>query len=387
VGAGVNRIGAGLTVTGLVVTALAPTLALDAAAAQCATPAGVYRGPVGWAQRLIDPARIWPLANGSGQLVAVIGTGVDVDNPQFAPGQVTADAATDQDCDGRGTFAAGIVAAQGDPTTTFTGIAPGAEILSLKFTEGQDAAPDALAEAIGAATDAGATVILVVMPVEYDSPALTEAIADAVARDAVVVAAAAGGQAGATTYPATLPGVLAVGAIDAAGKPVQDEAGDHVAIAAPGKDLVATSAGAEGAVGHRWGVNDPTFAAAYVAGAVALIRSYRPELTATQVHNRLLLTASRPAGGGHDAQLGWGVLDAYAAVTAELPPNAPGPDAGQPAPPQETVRPEAAPEEPAPHDRAPGMFAVLGVFLASVAAAGAATVRRGRARGWRPGVH
>jgi membrane-anchored mycosin MYCP len=381
-----SRIRAGLAVTALA-SAMTAGMPAATAAAQCAVPAGVYRGPVGWAQRLLDPARIWPLANGSGQLVAVIGTGVDVDNPQFAPGQVTGSTPdADQDCDGRGTFAAGIVAAQGDPTTTFTGIAPGAGILSLKFTAGDEAAPDTLAEAIRDATNAGATVILVVVPVEYDSPALTDAVTDAVARNVVVVAAAAGERSGAVSYPASLPGVLAVGAIDAAGTPVQDEAGDHVALAAPGKDLVATSAGAAGTVGHRWGVNDPTFAAAYVAGAVALLRSYRPDLTAAQVRTRLLLTASRPADGGHDPQLGWGVLDAYAAVTAELPPDAPGPEANQPVAPQETIRPEAAPQEPVSHDRAPGLLAVLGVFLASIAAAGAATVRRGRARGWRPGV-
>src|SRR6476469_4092469 len=90
-------------------------------------PAGVYRDAAGWAQRLTDPARIWPLTNGAGALVAVLGTGVDAGNTQFARGQVVAGSDGD-DCDGRGTFAAGIVAARPNPSTTFTGMAPGASV-------------------------------------------------------------------------------------------------------------------------------------------------------------------------------------------------------------------------------------------------------------------
>ncbi|HYQ66643.1 MAG TPA: peptidase S8, partial [Actinophytocola sp.] len=111
--------GARLLVAIGVLMAVTPPAAA-AAVRQCAVPAGVYRDAAGWAQRLTDPARIWPLTNGAGALVAVLGTGVDAGNTQFARGQVVAGSDGD-DCDGRGTFAAGIVAARPNPSTTFTG--------------------------------------------------------------------------------------------------------------------------------------------------------------------------------------------------------------------------------------------------------------------------
>jgi len=358
-----------------------------AAAAQCAVPAGVYREPVGWAQRLIGAPRIWPVADGSGQLVAVLGTGVDSDNAQFAPGQVLAGGTGD--CDGRGTFAAGIIGAQADPATTFAGIAPGTRILPVRYTQtttgGDAVGPDALAGALRRAVDAEATVALVAVAVPASSPALAAAVREALARDVVVVAPAVGDKPGSLSYPAALPGVVGVGAVDRDGAPVQVESGDHVSIAAPGSDLAGTSAGADGGLGHRWGVDEPAFAAAHVAGVVALLRSHRPDLTGEQVVTRLTLTANRPASGGHDPRLGWGVLDAYAAVTAELPAGVAGPGAPPVSRPAEAVRVAPGRVRTGPGDRVPGVLGVAGVILAGLVAAGAVTLRRGRARGWRPG--
>jgi membrane-anchored mycosin MYCP len=365
-----------LVAVGVLLAVFAPQSA--AAAAQCATPAGVYRDGVGWAQRLTDPARIWPLTNGAGQLVAVLGTGVDAGNAQFAAGQVVP-GSDGTDCDGRGTFAAGIVAARPDPTTTFTGMAPGAAVLGVRYTEtmtsgtgGDGPDPDALAEAITRAVTAGAGVVLVVVPSRRDSPALGLAVRDAVARGAVVVSPATGDQPGMRSYPTSLPGVVGVGAHDRAGAPVQQESGDHVAVAAPGDGLVSTAPGTAGRPGHRWGVKEPAFAAAYVAGAVALMRAYRPELAPAQVLARLTATANRPPGGGRDPRLGWGVVDVPAAVSAELP------EVSQVTAPPTTVAPAAGPVPPAPRPRLPGVLALLGLAAAALAAVTAMVTTRAR---------
>jgi membrane-anchored mycosin MYCP len=347
------------------------------AAARCAEPAGVYRDTVGWAQKLVDPARIWPLADGSGQVVAVVGTGVDASNAQFGPVQV---GSTVDDCDGRGTFAAGIVAAQANPATTFTGIAPRARILAIRFTQTTDGPddpdPDALATAITEAVDGGATVVLVAVPASRTSRALAEAVAGAVADDVVVVSPAAGTEAGAHSYPTALPGVVAVGALDRSGAPVQAESGPYVSLAAPGADLVSTSAGTGGALGHRWGVTDPTFSAAYVAGVVALLRAYRPELGPAEVLDRLVSTASRPPSGSRDDRLGWGTLNAYDAVAAVLP-------AGAARPPADAFVATESVGARKDH-RSAGTLTVLGVALAALLATAIAVIRRGRARNWRP---
>lgn len=335
----------------------------SATAAQCADPAGVYRDSVGWAQRLTDPARVWPLTNGAGQLLAVLGTGVDANNAQFAAGQVVpgSDAT---DCDGRGTFAAGIVAARPDPATTFTGMAPGVRVLGVRYTEtttsggfaGAD--PNALAAALDRAVTDGASVALVVVPSMVSSPALEQSVRVALARGVVVVSPAMAAEPGQKSYPTSLPGVVGVGAHDRAGTPLQKETGDYVSVAAPGAGLVSTAAGAHGGLGHRWGINDPAFAAAYVAGAVVLVRGYHPELGPAEILTRLTATANRPPGGGHDPRLGWGVLDVPAAVSAELPSVKPG--VSRPA----TVVPAAAPAPPAIRDRLPGVVALLGLTTA-----------------------
>jgi hypothetical protein len=285
------------------------------------------------------------------------------------------------DCDGRGTFAAGIVAAKANPATTFTGIAPGARILAIRYTQATDRSgdagpdPDALAAAITAAVNGGATVVLVAVPASRTSQALAAAVARAVARDVVVVSPAAGTEAGARSYPTALPDVVAVAARDRAGAPVQEESGAYLSLAAPGADLVSTSAGADGELGHRWGITDPTFSAAYVAGVVALLRAYRPALGPAEVLDRLITTASRPPSGSRDDRLGWGTLNAYAAVTADLP-------AGPAQPPDAAF--VATEPVGAQEDRRPaGALTVLGVTMAVLLAIGLAVIRRGRARNWR----
>jgi hypothetical protein len=55
-------------------------------------------------------------------------------------------------------------------------------------------------------------------------------------------------------------------------------------------------------------------AAAFVAGAAALVRDYRPKLTATQVRQRLENTADHPTGRLPDPSLGYGIVDPGAAV-------------------------------------------------------------------------
>ncbi|WET77564.1 S8 family serine peptidase [Amycolatopsis sp. QT-25] len=356
-----------------------------AVAEQCANPTGTYTAAVSWGQRLIDPVRIWPLSRGAGQLVAVIGTGVDGGNGQFAPGQlVGGQGTTADDCDGRGTIAAGIVGAQPDPSTTFTGIAPGAKILPIRYTQvngGGD--PGQLASAIETALNRGAGIVLIAVPAAADSPALTGAVSRAREKGALVISPAAGTQQAQTSYPTATPGVLAVGSTNRTGAAVQSESGSYVGISAPGAELVSTSAGAGGTVAHRWPVSDPSLAAAHVAGVAALVRAYHPALSPEQVVARLTLTAHRGPGGGHDPRRGWGAIDAYAAVSASIPAGTPGPGGPPSVAPDTFVVPAAAPAR-ANADKVSGVLAIAGVAAAIAAGVVVAAIRRGKRRGWKP---
>jgi hypothetical protein len=59
-----------------------------------------------------------------------------------------------------------------------------------------------------------------------------------------------------------------------------------------------------------------SMAAPQVAGVAALVRRLNPDLGAAEVIRVLKQTASRPAGSGWSSDLGWGILDAGAAVDA-----------------------------------------------------------------------
>ena len=297
-----------MKVTATVFVALVVALFVDvplAQAAGCATSTEVYQDPPSWAQKLVDPSRIWLLTKGTGQTVAIVGAGVDGSNPQFGRDQVlssddlVARPGGVADCDGRGTFAAGIIGAQPNDQTTFVGLAPGARLLPVRYTAGSGDTnpgdPGRLATAITQAVHAGAGTILVDIPTTVDSAALDDAVAAALAAGSVIVSPAAGTQQGIVSYPTALPGVLAVGAADRNGVAVQTEAGDYIDIAAPGADLVSTSAGG---FGDSWPIKDLSAAAAYVAATVALLRSHQPTATPAQIVNRLTLTASRASGGG-----------------------------------------------------------------------------------------
>ncbi|GAA3521287.1 S8 family serine peptidase [Actinocatenispora rupis] len=364
---------------------------------RCATPAGVYRDGTPWAQELLAPQRVWPLTTGAGQTVAVVGTGVDPGNAQLA-GRVSGSETfgqvdkTHPDCNGRGTVAAGMIAAVPRGSTTFSGLAPGASILSLHYTDAADGdaggsggAPsaDQLAAAIDSARQHHADVVCVAVPTTEDSGQLRKAVAAAVAAGIVVVSPALIGQNGgaaARSYPTSLPGVLGVASVDRNGSAVSGETGDYLDVSAPGADVVGTAAGAGGHVGHNWPVNDPAAAAGYAAATVALVRAYRPELTtAAAVVDRIEATADRGTQS-HDPRVGHGLIDPYAAVTAELPTHR-----GTPRPKTRTVQAAAVTTPHLDPHRTPvvviGLGAVAGAIVATLLVA---ATRRARANGFRP---
>lgn len=363
-----------------------------AADPQCAGPNGVYSGPVPWAQTLLVPGKVWPLTNGSGVQVAVLGTGVDPGNAQFAAGQVLP--AIDllngmpsaPDCDGQGTFAAGIIGAQAHGGTTVAGLAPGVRILPVRYTATADppggADPDLLATAIDRATAAGCGVILITDPAASDSNALQLAVQNATASGDVVISPAVGSSPNATSYPTATPGVIGVGGLGQGGLAVQAESGAYIALAAPAANLVGIAPGARGQLGQRWPVSGSAYAAAYVAGSVALLRSYKPSLDPAQISTRLLLTASH-LGTGHSPQLGWGVVDPVNALTANLSPDAAAPTIGSaPRAAPHSSRGAATPSGLSPRRIGLLLLLIVGVVVVLLLMVGAAraVLRWGRSR-------
>jgi membrane-anchored mycosin MYCP len=346
-----------------------------------------------------------------------------------------------QDCDGHGTIVAGIIGADTRGTVlAFTGVAPDANILAIKHTSqlyttqdagGTRAAGDllTLAEAVRYAADQP-DVKVITMSVDDCMPANAAQLTSQAARqlqaaihyavnskDKVVIAAAGnltandgtdqnGQQATACQNvpqntnpdpnqlnqievpPVYADDVVSVASVDpTTGAPSPFTVwGPWVTIAAPGQGIMSVDPATNGTVlsdrtvdnGKQVAMQGTSFAAPYVAGVVALVRSRFPSLTARQVISRIEATAQHPSGpGGRNNQIGYGIIDPVAALTAVIP----GQN-GVPA--AENVRIPAVLPMAAVKDWAPMRVALIGTVAGIAVLLGTLfvvrTVRRNRAR-------
>lgn len=361
-----------------------------------------------WAQKRLALQRAWQLSLGKGVIVGVVDSGVDGKVPQLAgrvrPGQDVVTGANggnaDDDCLGHGTMVAGIIAAAELDGTGFAGVAPEATILPIRQANGNDdGTASSMARGIRAAVDAGAKVINISASSFFPSEDLRSAVEYAAGKDVLIVAAASNEaqEGNPKAYPAAYPQVLAVGAIGEDGKRTDfSEVGYYLDMVAPGKDVIGLSRGGPGHVQD----SGTSFAAPFVAGVAALVRSYHPGLTAEQVKKRIELTADHPGRDVPDVEFGNGVVNPFAAVSTAIPGEQAG--GGKPGPGQ-AVSGESAgstdsvtgrvsnrvnvPEVPAENDypRSAALvfsgFAVLAVVVLGLLAV---VIPRGHRRRWQP---
>ncbi|MGL5861779.1 MAG: S8 family serine peptidase [Phycicoccus sp.] len=329
--------------------------------------------------------------------VAVVGSGIDKKNPQFRAGQVLpgrdvlegVGPATD-DCDGSGTFVAGLIGAQDVTETTVAGIAPAVTLLPVRVFQSVDGGssrgpkPGVLADGIDYATGSGAEVIVVYEAATRSSDKLRKAVARANRAGIVVVA---GGRSesdsedAAELYPCGYPDVLGVAGVDPDGAALDGScAGADVDLSAPGAQLVSTAAGGTGSLAHvPIEGAAPGYAAGYVGAAAALLRAHRPGMPVRELVGRLVRTAEPTPTGIRDDQLGWGLVDPYRAVSGVDALDAVG--ARTVASREVRIRPKEQ------RSTDIGSLALGGILL-TTALAGATistTVRNARKRGWRPG--
>lgn len=318
-------IGAGLLVAGL-----AP------AAAPLRTPAAAADA-VRDRQYWIDEYGIreaWRVTRGEGVVIAILDSGVDAAHPDLAGvviggtdvsgrGSATGTLPLGPQGITHGTMVASLAAGRGsDSTSGVIGSAPGASILSISLAFGPDErnGDDQIAEGVIWAVDNGADIISlsltrnqVAWPESWDAAFLHAE------QNNVVVIAAAGNRGSGTqqvSAPATIPGVLAVGGVDRAGR-ASDNAcsqGITIGVMAPSENLVGAVPGG----GHSvW--QGTSGATPIVAGIAALVRAAHPELDAAGVINRIISTARPATAVVPDPLYGYGLVDAAAAVSAAVP--------------------------------------------------------------------
>ncbi|MEU4655646.1 type VII secretion-associated serine protease mycosin [Streptomyces sp. NPDC023723] len=310
-----------VALTGALLLTLAPTASAD------------YIRDRQWALSAFAAEDVWTESQGAGVTVAVVDSGVDATHPDLT-GQVlegkdfTNGGNAHEDLIGHGTKMASIIAAHGHGsggTSGVMGMAPEAKILPVRTlqTRKDKNLDETWGPAVRYAVDQGAKVINLSFGADGGSKTTSdgrEAIAYAQAHDVVVVAAAGNEAATAVIEPAALPGVVSVGAVDEdANLWTDSNTGKGLALTAPGVEIV----GANNTMSNGYGVSSGTSeATAYVSAAAALVRSKYPDLSAGQVINRLIKSATLKQHKGLEApdeEYGYGIVRPYSALTMDIP--------------------------------------------------------------------
>ncbi|MCM3749432.1 S8 family peptidase [Paenibacillus pasadenensis] len=264
----------------------------------CLVPQDSYYN-LQYGPKLIGAEQAWDVTTGSGKVtIAVIDTGIDAAHPDLAgkvlegrnfsgPAQDTADP------NGHGTHVSGIAAAEINNGVGIAGIAPGVRLLPVRVLDAEGNGKMLnIADGIRYAADRGAQVINLSLGGPARSSTLRAAVRYAVAKGAVVVAAAGNTGSAAPVYPAAYDEVIAVGSIGETGAPSPFSAyGSWVDLAAPGEHIVSTYLS-----GSYMYSSGTSMAAPHVAGTAALLAGLG--LTGAEIRSKLLTTADRSVDHG-----------------------------------------------------------------------------------------
>ena len=298
----------------------------------------------------------WGRSTGANATVAVIDTGAEADHPDLGPRikdsfdhdgtPLAGPAGTDED--GHGSHVSGLACGEAGNGYGIAGAGYRCQLLIYK----SDLTHASISESIVDAADRGADVINMSFGGDGRSQAIERAVSHAVERDVVLVAAASNDDVTDQGIPAEY--------LQPQGSGSDISRGDGLVVTAAqydgsrayfepghGTGISLAAYGAAGREGRgifssfpagttaiettslclfcranfqgdsRFAYLEGTsMATPQVAGASALIRSRRPGMRAARVIRLLKLKADR--SGGFSDELGWGVLDANAAIRATL---------------------------------------------------------------------
>jgi subtilisin family serine protease len=309
--------------------------------------ADTYQPGIAWEWQW-DAARVndvpdWALRAAAGVKIAVVDSGADVSAPDLADKSpqtwsVLSRGTSVRDKLGHGTFVASLATGSVTNGTGISGFGGDARLLAVQAIDADGYITDVdEAGAIVYAVRHGAKIVNLSIGGEETSQIEQRAIRWA-ARRGVLVVAAAGNEheeGNRPEYPAALlqplgshgrGGIgLAVGATSMDGSRAYfSNTGSYLSLAAPGYNVFAAeSADAPwpraqlpwASPGYYGWASGTSFAAPEVAGVAALVWGVNPKLTARQVAEVLKQSAD---GDGWNRQLGWGRLDAAAAVELAL---------------------------------------------------------------------
>ncbi|RJL33498.1 S8 family peptidase [Bailinhaonella thermotolerans] len=291
-----------------------------------------------WVFSAINAAAAWRSSTGEGVTVAVLDSGVDPGVAELRgkvrSGPDLTSTHTSPDNPGwglHGTGMASLIAGRGTGEDSgVLGVAPDARVLSVRVLvdeedpeywsfRGSGASDLSLGDGIRYAVDNGADVINMSLGAYEVRRRDREAINYALSRGVVLVAAT--GNDGDTktsreegrsywSFPAGYPGVIGVGAVDRNGRRGEFSNDNlSVSVAAPGVGIAMVLSG-----GRYARAEGTSPAAALVSGVAALIKSRHPRMRPELVARAITSTARPHPREGYDDEVGFGVVDAGAAL-------------------------------------------------------------------------
>ena len=302
-----------------------------------------------WGLTKINAPAAWDISTGSGSVVVgVIDSGCDLDHPELAPllvngydmvdlganptpppgwrfeGDFSGRDAIPEDEVGHGTHVAGTIAALSNNGVQVAGVGWQTKIMPIKAltrmvrisdgrVSGVGSSAD-VAAAIRWAADNGAHVINMSLGADASTSVESSAVAYAIGKGVVVVAAMGNDGTANPSYPAAYPGVVAVGAVDSADKKASfSQTGSHISLVAPGVGILSTYL-----AGGTTTMSGTSMATPHVAGVAALIKAVKPSATGAEIADILRDTARPLRDAAADPvpnnAYGHGCLDAQAAL-------------------------------------------------------------------------
>ena len=274
-----------------------------------------------WGLAAVKAPAAWATTMGTrGADVCVLDSGIAADHRDLAPnlwkgpggahGWNVIDRNADvSDGGGHGTHVAGIAAAAVGNGWGVAGVG-NVRVMAVKVlgADGKGTEAD-LAFGLAWCADHDAEVALMALSADK-GPTLDRALAYADARDVLLTASAGNQGCDCVGYPARDPLVVAVTAVGRDLQPAPfTSRGAQAELAAPGVDVLSTFPGGRFVYG-----SGTSQAAAFVAGAAALLRDANPELSARQAREHLAAGAKDLGAPGRDPAYGHGLLDVDAAI-------------------------------------------------------------------------
>ncbi len=309
-----------------------------------------------WNLPLINMEAAWNLSTGAGVTVAVVDSGVNTTRHRgqdgfgnrLLPGYnaILGIEGSSYDQNFHGTHVAGTIGQETNNGIGVAGVAYNAKIMPVKvfLRSGNFALLSWVVDGIDWAVAHGADIINLSLGGPGDDPDtlelfdlsfLEEAVNAAVAHNVTVIAAAGNDGREKVSYPAAFDAVIAVGAVDyQKQRAPYSNYGPEIDVVAPG-GVVAQDPDGDGSpnggilqetfrqfLGFRffafgwgyWFLSGTSMATPHVSGVAALIKSKHPDWTPQQIKDALIYTAEDLGPAGKDAEFGYGLIDAYAAL-------------------------------------------------------------------------